>query len=86
MLQSTPVGTVKVGPVVQRVHLVHLHAVERGGACLQLVDQRDRLAVRNRHHQIRTARQLVDQRLDQFGGRRWREGEAEHGDDDGRSS
>ena len=51
--------SVEVGPIVKHVHLVHVHPVEPVGGCLDSVEHRHWLAVRERHDQVGSAADVL---------------------------
>ena len=67
MPQAVAVGAVQVRMVVQRVHLVDAYVGEVVGVRVDRVDERARLAVRERHDQVGRAPDVVEHR---FGWRR----------------
>jgi hypothetical protein len=52
-----------VRPLVERVHLVDAHAAEPAVLRLQDVEQRHRLAVGHRHHDVGLPRDMVEHGL-----------------------
>ena len=63
MTQPVAEFAVQVGPIVDRVHLVHPDAVEAVGVGLDGVEQCDRLAVRQRHDDVSTGTEVVEHGL-----------------------
>lgn len=65
MVEVTTMGPVKVGPIVDNVHLVHPHGRQPVGSSFELVEETYRLTVRDRHDQLGSGRELLDQGLGQ---------------------
>jgi hypothetical protein len=82
VLQPAPVGAVEVRAVPQGVHLVDADPVQPVGPGLQGVEQHDRLAVGDGHHDVAVGGEPVGEGVGQLVGTRRRRGEAQrhHGD------
>jgi hypothetical protein len=58
---------VQIGPLVEHVHLVDAHRGEPAVLALEHVQQRHRLPVRHRHHDVGVARDVVENRFGRRG-------------------
>ena len=66
MAEPVAVGAVQVRPIVQGVHLVDTDARQLVGRALDRVEQRDRLAVGERHDQVGSRADVIEHSLGRY--------------------